>query len=196
MSSSNTLPESQWFALYTKTHHEKRIASMLRGKGYAEFLPLYWSRHRHSGRFQDVQLPLFANYVFCRFNPAQRLPILTTPGVFFIVGGVKGPEPIVESEIEALQSIVSAGLRTQPWPFLQSGDRVSLLEGPLRGTEGIIESTKGECRLIISITLLQRSVAVEVDRRWVKPIGPLRAPSKPAARSKGPLSLTAVKGGK
>ena len=88
MSSTNTPADSHWFALYTKTHHEKRIASILRGKGYAEFLPLYWSRQRHSGRFQDVELPLFSNYVFCCFNPAQRLPILTTPGVFFIIGGL------------------------------------------------------------------------------------------------------------
>lgn len=144
---------------------------MLSGKGFTEFLPLYRSRHRHAGRFQDVDLPLFPNYVFCRFDPKERLPVLKTEGVFFIVGNGGAPEAVPDAEIEAVQKVVTAGLRTQPWPFLRVGHQVRLLEGPLSGTEGIILSEKGECRLIVSIALLQRSVAVDVDRRWVRPIG-------------------------
>ena len=184
MSSANFLNETPWFALYTKTHHEKRIATMLRGKGYTEFLPLYKSRHRHSGRFRDVELPLFPNYVFCRFQPEQRLPVLMVPGVFFIVGGPGGPEVIDASEIETLQRIAATGLRTQPLPFLAAGDRVRVLEGPLGGTEGIIESEKGECRLIVSITLLQRSVAVDVDRRWVRPMDEVYMPAFAAEQNR------------
>ena len=161
---------SSWFALYSKARHEKQVATILRGKGYPQFLPLYRSRQRHSGRFQDVELPLFPNYVFCHFHPQERLPILTIPGVFFIVGSATGPEPVLDTEIDALRKITALGLRTQPWPFLENGDRVRLVEGPLCGTEGIIQCERGECRLIVSITLLQRSVAVDIDQSWVRSI--------------------------
>lgn len=159
-----------WFALYVKSHHEKLVSTALSNKGYVEFLPLYRGRHRHAGRFRDVDLPLFPNYVFCRFDPQKRLPILVTPGVFQIVGSSQGPEPVSDSEMEAVERIVGSGLPVQPWPFLQTGDRVNVVEGPLQGAQGIVEAASGECRLIVSITLLQRSMAVALDRRWIRPL--------------------------
>lgn len=165
-------PTYPWFALYVKSHHEKAVAAALHNKGYSDFLPLYRGRHRHAGGFRDVDLPLFPNYVFCRFDPDARLPILITPGVFQIVGNSHGPEPVAESEIDALQRIVGSGLQVQPWPFLKTGDRVSVAEGPLQGAEGFVQAVDGNCRLVVSITLLQRSVAVDLDRRWIRPVGP------------------------
>jgi transcription antitermination factor NusG len=161
--------------LYVKTHHEKLVAAGLRGKGYTEFLPLYRARHRSAGRFKDVDLPLLPNYVFCRFRSDRRTPILATPGVFHIVAVAGTPAPVDEIEIANLQRVVDSGICARPWPFLKVGDRVRIEEGPLRGTHGILEVSKDENRLIVSVTLLQRSVAVNVDRRWVRPQG-LRTP--------------------
>ncbi len=160
-----------WYALYVKTHHEKLVSTGLRGKGYTEFLPLYRARHRSSGRFKDVDLPLLPNYVFCRFRPDRRTPILSTPGVFQIVAVAGVPAAVDETEIASLQRVANSGICARPWPFLKAGDRVRIEEGPLRGTEGILEASKGEARLVVSITLLQRSVAVSVDRCWVRPQG-------------------------
>lgn len=160
-----------WYAIYVKTHHEKLVAAGLRGKGYTEFLPLYRSRHKSSGRFKDVDLPLLPNYVFCRFRFDRRTPILATPGVFHIVSLAGLPAPVDEAEIASLQRVASSGLCARPWPFLKAGDRIRVEEGPLRGAEGILEASKGEARLIVSVTLLQRAVAVTVDRCWVRPQG-------------------------
>src|SRR5262245_2345989 len=152
MSFATSVNRVSWFALYVKTHHEKSVAAILRSKGYTAFSPLYASRQRDGIRFRNVELPLLSNYVFCRFAVEKRQPILTTPGVFFTVGGVNGPEPIPDSEIAALQRIVATGLRTQPWPFVETGDIVQILAGPLRSTEGIIVSQKGDYRLVVSIS--------------------------------------------
>ena len=136
---------------------------------------------------QEVELPLLPGYVFCRFDPMNRMPILTTPGIVQIVGAGKSPQPVDDGEIESLIRAVEAGVYLQLWPFLQTGNKVMIEEGPLRSLEGILVSTKGVDQLILSVSLLQRSVAVTVDRRWVKPIqqssvfhGP--APTDPAER--------------
>ena len=118
----------------------------------------------------SITQPLFPGYVFCRFNVQERLPILVTSGVLFIVGVGKVPCPIDNSEIVALQSIVRSGLPAQPWPFLKAGQRVRIEQGSLEGIEGILLSAKSPYRLVVSVSLLQRSVAVEVDRDWVTPI--------------------------
>lgn len=99
------------------------------------------------------------------------MPILTTPGVVEIVGASKKPEPVDEIEMQSLITAVESGVHLQLWPFLKVGQRVAIEEGPLRSLEGILVSTKGSDQLIISVSLLQRSVAVAVDRRWIRPIG-------------------------
>ena len=100
----------------------------------------------------------------------HRLPILTTPGVLLIVGIGKTPIPIDQAEIAAIQTLVTSGLPSQPWPFLQIGERVTINYGALCGVEGILLDFKGRNRLVLSVTLLQRSVAVEIDGAWVRPI--------------------------
>jgi len=158
------------------------VAKQLRHKGYEIFLPLYECRRRWSDRIKELELPLFPGYVFCRFNPLVRLPILMTPGVIQVVGVGKSPIPVDDADIADIQTAVRSGLPRQPWPFLQIGQRVRVERGPLCGLEGILLNIKGRDRLILSVTLLQRSVAVEVEDSWVSPIAPgLPANSAPAS---------------
>ena len=156
-----------WFALQVKGNYENVVAAHLSGKGYEWFLPLYKSRNRWSDRWKEINRPLFPGYLFCQLNPLNRIPILTIPGVARIVGTAKNPVAIDEAEIAAIQATVKSGLPSQPWPYLQIGLRVRIEHGPLCGLEGILLDFKGEHRLVLSVTLLQRSVAVEVDGAWV-----------------------------
>src|SRR5437773_6033882 len=152
-----------WFALRVKSRHENTVATILGSKGYEWFVPLYKSRRSWSDRIKEIQLSLFPGYVFCRFDLQHRLPILTTPGVASVVGIGKRPSPIDDAEIAAIQAAVRSGLASRPWPFLQIGQRARVGYGPLCGLEGILLYVKGHSRLALSLTLLQRSVAVEVD---------------------------------
>jgi transcription antitermination factor NusG len=119
---------------------------------------------------KEVEVPLFAGYVFCRLQLSNRLPILTIPGVVTIVGNGKTPIAIDETEIANLQSTVKSGVPAEPWPFIQIGQRVRIERGPLCGLEGILLDFRGHQRLILSVTLLQRSVSVDVERAWVNSI--------------------------
>jgi transcription antitermination factor NusG len=151
---------------------------MLENKGYETFLPLYQKRRRYSSRVKDSQLPLFPGYVFCRFNPLTRLPILTTPGVIQLVGSGRTAIPIDDREIISLQTALNIQVSTEPLPFLLKGQKVRITGGPLAGVEGIVLGIKQCLRLVLSITLLQRSVLVEVDRECVSPedtVTPARA---------------------
>ena len=159
-----------WYALWVRSRHEKSVAEILDSKGFETFLPLHTSRRRWSDRIQEVELPLIPGYVFCRFDANCRLPILTTPGLVQIVSAGKTPQAVDEGEMQSLITAVRSGVHLQLWPFLKSGQRVSIEEGPLRSLEGVLITTKGSDQLILSISLLQRSVAVAVDRRWVRPL--------------------------
>jgi transcription termination/antitermination protein NusG len=163
-------PQSQWFALRVKSRFERIVSVAARNKGFEEFLPLYTSRHRWSDRTKTVEIPLFPGYVFCRLSVDHRLPLLTIPGVVHFVGIGKVPMPIDDAEIMAVQAAVRAGLGTQPWPFLDVGQRVLLEGGPLAGLEGILVEVRKQQRLVVSVSLLRRSVAVEIEREWVRPL--------------------------
>jgi transcription antitermination factor NusG len=159
-----------WYALYIRTRFEKVVARNLRGKGYEEFLPLYRCTSRWSDRLKQIELPLFPGYVFCRFNPFDRLPVLTIPGVKGIVGFGKDFIPVDEGELNAIRGVLRNGTHCEPWPFLQVGQRVRVEYGAFAGTEGFVLMFKNTYRLVISINLLQRSVAVEIDRDCLKPL--------------------------
>lgn len=159
-----------WFALQVRTRFEHAVATYLDGKGYEWFLPLYKCRRRWSDRIKELELPLFPGYAFCRFDPLNRLPVLTTPWVVQVVGIAKTPIPIEESEIAAIQRAVQSGLATEPWPLLEVGQRARVEYGPLAGLEGTLLDFRGHHRLLLSVTLLRRSVAVEVDSADVTPI--------------------------
>jgi transcription antitermination factor NusG len=160
-----------WYALRIRSGLSNVASATLRGKGYEDFLPLYRSRRRWSDRIKELELPLFPGYLFCRFDVGDRLmPILTTPGVIGIVGAGKTPVPVGDEEIEAIRAILRSGLAAQPWPFLGIGAKVYVERGPLAGVEGIITNADKAYRLVVSVSLLQRSVAVEIDRDWARPI--------------------------
>src|ERR1700722_971689 len=159
-----------WYAVQTRPKHEKSVSALLEFKGYEQLLPLYQSWHRSSGRMKSVLLPLFKGYLFCRFDPLRRLPVLMTPGVSSIVGRGREPEPLPGGEVARIQASCTSGLQVTPWPYLERGDLVRVECGPLQGIEGIFINEKSTCRLVVSVEILKRSVAVEVNRDWVRPI--------------------------
>ena len=157
----------EWFAIAVKPRHEKSVAQALGTKGYETFVPLYRHRNRHAVRLRDFELPLFPGYVFSRFELLKRLPVIITPGVIKILGVGPNPTPVDPIEIASLRKTLAKALSARTLPFLQTGSKVRICEGPLRGVQGIIVSVRGEPRIILSATLLQRSVIVEVDSSWL-----------------------------
>lgn len=171
---------SRWFAVRVRSNHEWKVADSLRTKGFEEFLPVYRVRKRWSDRMRDVELPLFSGYVFSRFLVERRLPILTIPGVIDIVGSGRMPVPVDDAEIEALQRVATE--TTEPWPYVRVGDAVRVDRGPLAGLEGRLTAMRNPARLVLTVTLLQRAIAVEIDESCLTPIantwpGTLRASS-------------------
>jgi len=165
----------RWYALQLRTHWESSTAAMLSNKGYQVFLPTYKPLKRGRSKATEVQSPLFPGYLFCRFNVFDRLPVLITPGVITVVRSGRTPIPVENSELEAVQKMVSTGLRVEPCPYLEVGQLVRIEDGALRGIEGILTSFKGAQRIVVSISLLRRSVALEIDRSVVSPIQPRKA---------------------
>lgn len=163
--------QDRWYALSVKSRYEKTVGRFLENFGHIHFVPTYKARRLWSDRIKHVDAPLFPGYVFCRFDIHNRLPILMIPGVQYIVGGTAVPTPVDVAEIRALQTAVESGAAREPWPFLQVGDRLRIEHGSLAGAEGILVQTKGRYRLVLSITLLQRSVAVDIDSAWVSSVG-------------------------
>ncbi len=161
--------EWPWYAVRVKPKFEKVAAHSLASKGFSSFLPLYKERRRWSDRVKLVELPLFPGYVFCSLDLRQRLPVLQTPGVLHFVNFDGEPAPVERSEIEGLQTAAGSGAALAPWPYLREGQRVVVARGPMKGLNGILLKVRDEYRLIISVTLLQRSVAVEIDREAVRP---------------------------
>jgi transcription antitermination factor NusG len=153
------------------------VADQLSGQGYERFLPFYKLRKRWSDRIKEFDAPLFPGYLFCRFNPQNRLPILKTPGVVQIVSFNNIPAAVDEAEILSIQRLASSGIEHQPCAFLTIGDRVRINAGPLLGLEGILSSVKGNHRLVLSVSLLQRSVAVEIDSAFITVLRPVAKPS-------------------
>ena len=158
-----TTTGSRWYALTVKPRHEKSASMALRNRGFEEFLPVYRSRRFWSDRIKEIELPLFAGYLFCRFSLGKRAAVLKTPSVTSIVGFGNVPTAIPDKEIGDLKRLAASGLPLQPWPFLKVGQRVRIIRGPVRGVEGIVLKTRDACRVIVSISLLQRSLAVEID---------------------------------
>ena len=155
---------TQWFALVVKPRFDKAVAQALESKGYETLVPVYKKHHQYGRRSKHFELPLFPGYVCCRFDVQARLPILTTPGVVRVLGVRNGPIPLSDSEITSLQTAIKSQFPVQPFPFVNAGQRVRINSGALAGVEGIVLGTKGGLRLVLSVTLLQRSVVLEIDR--------------------------------
>jgi transcription antitermination factor NusG len=168
---NNTPDGKQWYAVQLRPRFEKVVSAHLRDKGFEEYLPVYRSRRRWSDRMKQIELPLFPGYIFSKFDVKQRLPILVIPGVVSVVGSGKIPLAIPESDIQAVQRIVSSGLAYGPWPSLCVGQWVRVKHGPLRGLEGVVLEVRNTCQLIISVNLLSRAVSVTIDRDSIAPTG-------------------------
>lgn len=164
----------EWFAIQVRAGREPVCATHLRARGYDVLSPSYHERRRWSDRIKVVERALFAGYIFCRTAPTVTAKIVTTPGVIRIVGNRNGPLAVKPDEIEAIQRIVDTERPAEPFEYLRHGDRVRVERGPLRDLEGIVVMVRNRHRLIVSVSLLQRSVAVEIDPDWVT-VSPERA---------------------
>jgi transcription antitermination factor NusG len=153
-----------------KHQHERTVAAALSHKGIQTLLPLYRDRRTWSDRTREIELPLFPGYVFCQLGNSARVPALSTPGVRSVVSFGRGPAPLDEQEIASLKKLVASRSPLKPWPFLEAGARVRVERGPLRGLEGFVLQAGDAWRVVVSITLLQRSVAAEIDRSLIGPV--------------------------
>ena len=163
----------QWYALQVRSRWESATATLLAGKGYQTLLPTYKTEKRWRSSSREVAVPLFPGYVFCHFDVHNRLPILVTPGVLSVVGRGRTPIPVEQSEMDALQRVVSSGLRSEPWPYMEVGQRIRIKNGALSGLEGILTSFRGSHRIVVSISLLCRSVSLEIERSGVTTVQPM-----------------------
>jgi transcription antitermination factor NusG len=160
--------QGNWFALSVKSRHEKVVTQLLTNKGFETFLPLYTRRHEYARRAREFELPLFPGYLFCRFDAGACLPILTTPGVLRVVGSGRAPIPVDNDEVAALQKAIAAKVAMTPHPYWRSGQRGRITSGALAGVEGVVVSGKQPMKLILSVSLLQRSVLLEIDASRVE----------------------------
>ena len=156
-----------WYAVRVRSNFESRVSAVLNHKGVEQFLPTYRSRRIWSDRVKTMDLPLFPGYVFCRIPLEERNQVLITDGVVGLVGAGRQPIPVSELEIEAIRTIVQSQTPAEPWPFLKIGEKVRINHGALSGVEGILIRVKNSWRLVVSVTLLERSVAVEIDAAYV-----------------------------
>ena len=162
-----------WYAIYTRHHHEKTVSRLLSNKGFEIFLPSLTVTRCWKDRTKELSLPLFPCYVFLWGTLMRRVEIVTTPGFHSFVGFGDQPVTIPQEEIEAVRQALTSGSRVESYPYLQYGDKVRINSGPLEGIEGILVRKKNTFRLVLSVELLEKSVAVEVDAYLVE-----RVPSR------------------
>jgi transcription antitermination factor NusG len=162
--------QPNWYALYTCPRHEKCVALQIEQRNISCFLPLYCSTRRWKDRRKELELALFPGYVFVHLALKDRLRILQLPSAVRLVSFNGQPAALPESDIEGLRERLSRGGRVEPHPYLRAGRRVRVCGGPMQGLEGIIVRRKDRCRLVFSVDLIMRSVAVEVDEGDVEPV--------------------------
>jgi len=167
------LPDSfivpHWYAAYTRAQHEKRVAAELGMRDVEHFLPLYSSVRRWKDRRVQLESPLFPGYVFVRLALRDRLSVLQIPSVVRVVGFNGQPTALPDTEMEIMRSGLSQSLRVEPHPFLTVGRQVRITGGPFAGLEGVLSRKKSGTRVVVSLGLIQRSVAVDVDIADVRP---------------------------
>ena len=163
--------EPHWYAVYTCANHEKRVAAELGAREVEHFLPLYSSVRRWKDRRVQLELPLFPGYVFVRLALRDRLRVVQIPSVVRLVGFNGFPTALADTEMKIMRSGLSQNLRAEPHPFLTVGRRVRITGGPFAGLEGVLRRKKSGMRVVVSLGLIQRSVAVDVDVSDVRPLG-------------------------
>jgi transcription antitermination factor NusG len=157
------MPQTGWYAAYTCANHEKRVATELGARDVEHFLPLYSSVRRWKDRRVKLDLPLFPGYVFVRLALSERMRVVQIPSVVRLVGFGGLPTALPDTEMEILRAGLSQSLRAEPHPFLTVGRRVRISGGPFAGLEGVLKRKKSNLRVVVSLELIQRSVAVDVD---------------------------------
>jgi transcription antitermination factor NusG len=160
---------ANWFAAYTNSHHEKRVAWQFGERQIKSFLPLYRARRRWRNRCEmNLDLPLFPNYVFVRIHPRERVLVLEVPGVLSLVGFGRNLAPLPDFEIEALRGGLGQR-KIEPHPYLVIGERVRIKAGSLMGMEGVLVRKKNNFRVVLALDVIMQCVAVEVDADDVEP---------------------------
>jgi transcription antitermination factor NusG len=165
--------DARWFAVWTRSRQEKTAAAMLQMVGVEHFLPLNTEIRQWSDRRQTVSVPLFSGYLFVRMNPNKdsRLQVLKAPGIAGFVGNSNGPLPIPDQQIEDIRTIVAHRVDCTVIPILKEGDHVRVVRGPLTGIEGRLLQTNSSSRLLISIEMLHKSIAVSLSSQDVELLG-------------------------
>jgi len=164
------MESSHWYAVYTSSNHEKKVAAHLSRRGIENFLPLYESLRKWSDRRVRLQLPLFPGYLFVHLALRDRVPVLETPGVIRLVGSGGKPAPLEAGQVERLREGL-ARVAVEPYPYLSIGQRVRVVSGPLEGMEGMLLRRKSGPRVVISVELIQRSFVADIDSDALEPIG-------------------------
>ena len=155
--------QTHWYAAYTRANHERRVADQLAERGVENFLPQYESVRKWKDRKVRLQLPLFPGYVFVHLALRNRLQVLQVPGVAWLVGFAGKPLAVPEEEFTRIREFLNKGFRAEPHPFLTAGRRVRVRSGPFQGIEGIVVRRKNSSRLVISLELIHRAMAVDVE---------------------------------
>jgi transcription antitermination factor NusG len=169
-SAAGSIDYQPWFAVFTKSHHEKKVSHQLKQQNIESFLPMYSQVHQWTNRRRvTVQLPLFPNYIFVRIAGRERGRVLRLPGVLSIVGRGYDPAPLPDFEIESLRSGLHLR-KFEPHPGLVVGTRVRIKMGALEGMEGVLLRNKNNLRVVLTVALINRGVAIEVDADDVEPI--------------------------
>lgn len=166
---SKTSSSVHWYALRTRSRHEKLVRDQLANQGIEPLLPTVKRLSQWKDRKKEIEVPLFSGYCFVRFDSDQKLPVLKTVGVVDIVGGGNRPEPIPDEEIAALQTLMTSVLPYDPHPYLSEGMTVEVVRGPLQGVRGILLRKEKRHRLVLGVRLIQQAAAVEIDINDVVP---------------------------
>lgn len=162
--------QSEWYAAYTHARHEKKVAQQLQERGIEHFLPVYHSVRSWKDRRKELDMVLFPGYVFMRIDLADKLRVLQLPGVVRFVSFNGQPTPLAGDDLAALRHALQQGIRAEHHPYLTAGRRIKVVRGPLTGARGILLRLKTNCRIVISIDAIMRSVSVEIDESDVEPI--------------------------
>ncbi len=161
--------EARWYAIYTRSRHEKRVAEQLARRSVETLLPLYETVRRWRNGRHRVQFPLFPGYAFVRIALKDRLEVVKVPGVVKLVGFDGQPVALPEDEIEGLRRGLAEGIEARPHPYLTVGRRVRVVSGPLQGTRGILVRRKSQFRIVLSLDLIMRSMIADVDVADIRP---------------------------
>ena len=159
----DAISPARWYAVRTKSRHEKLVRDRLFGQGIEQFLPTIKRLSQWKDRKKEIEVPLFSGYCFARFAMEDRLSVRKTYGVANIVGNGHGPEPIPDEEIDGIRLLIRSKLVYDAHPYLQQGAPVEVIRGPLQGVRGVLIRKASRYRLVLAIHLIQHAAAVEID---------------------------------